>query len=195
VSWQGKDGKMIRFDKVSKSFGDKKVIDVLSFEISKGEKVCLTGPSGSGKTTALRLIMGFEKADQGEVLVDGRISAVFQEDRLFPTFTALENVKAVCDDEGLALQVLKTVGLLEDKDKLITQLSGGMARRVAIARALAYPFDILVLDEPFTGIDESRKNEIIGAILDEVKDKTLILVSHDEDECSLMCRRRINVEK
>ncbi|MBE6543357.1 MAG: ABC transporter ATP-binding protein [Ruminococcaceae bacterium] len=186
---------MIRFDKVSKSFGDKKVIDVLSFEISKGEKVCLTGPSGSGKTTALRLIMGFEKADQGEVLVDGRISAVFQEDRLFPTFTALENVKAVCDDEGLALQVLKTVGLLEDKDKLITQLSGGMARRVAIARALAYPFDILVLDEPFTGIDESRKNEIIGAILDEVKDKTLILVSHDEDECSLMCRRRINVEK
>lgn len=184
---------MIRFDKVSKSFEDKKVIEDLSFVIDRGERVCFSGASGSGKTTILRLVMGFEKADKGHVKVEGVISAVFQEDRLFRGFSAYENVRLVCDDDGIAEEMLKTVGLWEDKDKLITQLSGGMARRVAIARALAYDFDILILDEPFTGIDEERKKRIMESILERAKNKTLVFISHDEEECSFLCERRICV--
>lgn len=185
---------MIKFERVCKSFDDKKVIDDLSFVIEKGERVCLKGVSGSGKTTALRLIMGFERADGGKVTVDGKVSAVFQEDRLFRGFTAFENVRLVCGDDAIAHKALKTVGLSEDSHKLITELSGGMARRVAIARALAYDFDILILDEPFTGIDESRKKHIISSILEGLEGKTLILVSHDEEECKLMCERSIGVK-
>lgn len=186
---------MIKFDGVSKSFGDKKVIDNLSFVINTGDKVCIKGESGSGKTTVLRLMMGFEKTDSGKITLDGKISAVFQEDRLFNTFSAYENVRLVCDDDSTARQLLETVGLSEDSEKLITELSGGMARRVAIARALAYPFDILILDEPFTGIDESRKKSIIASIMKTVGDKTLILISHDSEECDLMCNRWIKIGK
>ena len=170
------------------------MIDDLSFEVKKGERVCIRGKSGSGKTTVLRLICGFEKADAGSLDVEGKISAVFQENRLFDSFTALENVKAVCGDESAAFEILEAVGLSDDIDKRITELSGGMARRVAIARALAYPHDILILDEPFTGIDEARKNLIISRILANSEGKTLVLVSHDENECRSMCDREIVIE-
>ena len=186
---------MIRFDRVSKSYGEKTVLSSLSFEIKEGERVCLSGESGAGKTTALRLICGFENADSGEVTLKGRISVVFQENRLFESFSAYENVRLVCDDDEKARQVLVAVGLWDDRDKLITELSGGMARRVAIARALAYPFDVLLLDEAFAGIDDQRKSVIEEYILKQVQGKTLILVSHDEAECEKMCEKRIMIKQ
>ena len=184
---------MIKFNEVSKSYGEKKVLRCLDLDIKEGERVCLMGESGSGKTTGLRLICGFEKSDSGKVEVKGKISAVFQENRLFAGFSAFENVNLVCDNKKLTEELLTSVGLWDDRDKLITELSGGMARRVAIARALAYPHDILILDEPFTGIDESRKHKIMDNILEKAAGKTLILVSHDEEECEYMCQRRINI--
>ena len=184
---------MIKFNEVSKSFGEKKVLHDLCLDIKKGERVCLCGESGAGKTTVLRLICGFEKADSGKVEVNGKLSVVFQENRLFSGFSAFENVNLVCDNKKLTEELLTGVGLWEDRDKLITELSGGMARRVAVARALAYPHDILILDEPFTGIDESRKHKIMDNILEKAAGKTLILVSHDEEECEYMCQRRINI--
>ena len=184
---------MIKFNAVSKSFSDKSVLNGLSFEITQGEKVCFSGVSGSGKTTVLRIICGFEKADSGSVSVTGRISAVFQENRLFESFSAYENVRLVCENDERTEEALRAVGMWDDKDKIITQLSGGMTRRVAIARALAYDFDILILDEPFTGIDEGRKKEIIDYIVEKSAEKTILLVSHDEDECSAVCQRKINI--
>ena len=90
---------MIRFNGVSKSYGEKAVLQDLTFQINDGEKVCLVGESGAGKTTALRLICGFEGADKGSVEVKGRISAVFQEDRLFENFSAYDNVRLVGSEE------------------------------------------------------------------------------------------------
>jgi NitT/TauT family transport system ATP-binding protein len=183
---------MIRFNGVSKSYGEKAVLRDLTFHIKDGEKVCLVGESGAGKTTALRLICGFEGADKGSVEVKGRISAVFQEDRLFESFSAYDNVRLVGGEEK-AQETLKAVGLWEDREKKVSELSGGMARRVAIARALAYPFDILLLDEAFTGIDDLRKGLIQEYILENLSGKTLLLISHDEGECDKMCDRRIKI--
>lgn len=182
---------MIKLEEVSLSFGKKKVLDNFSLRIENGEKVAITGHSGSGKTSLLRVIMGLEKPQKGTVKVDGRISAVFQENRLFENFSALENVVAVCDDREKGEKLLNEMFIGDSINKLPSELSGGMARRVALARALAYDHDILILDEPFTGIDNDTKEKLIEYInkfVDETG-KTLVLVSHDENECRKLCNR------
>ncbi len=185
---------MIKLENVSKSYGDKTVLDGINQTIEKGEKVSLKGASGTGKTTLIRLICGFEKADRGKITVDGKISAVFQENRLFDCFSVYENVYAVCDSKEKTEKHLRAVGLWDDRKKLVTELSGGMARRCAIARALSFDSDILILDEPFTGIDSERKYEIISHIKEHTKEKTIILISHDENECLALCQRQIKID-
>ena len=135
------------------SFGEKQVLDHFTADFGPGITL-LKAPSGYGKTTLLHTIAGLIIPDSGEIL--GRpekISLMFQDDRLFPWLTALQNIKAVCDDEALSRRLLEAVELSEEEKSKPASLSGGMRRRISFARALAYQGDLLLLDEPFKGMD------------------------------------------
>ena len=110
-----------------------------------------------------------------------RISYVFQEPRLFEWLTALENVSIVSNKEK-AKKLLSLMGLEDAFDKYPTELSGGMKQRVSIARALAYEPDLILLDEPFKGLDEELRREVADTLFKKVKGKTTILVSHDKED-------------
>ena len=119
-------------------------------------------------------------------------SVVFQEDRLFPSLTALGNVSLV-SDETTARRLLDLVGLHGSEDKYPDELSGGMSRRVAIARALAYGGDALILDEPFKGLDEANRRAAMDAVRAVSDDKTVLLVTHDAAEAEFFGGNRLSV--
>lgn len=177
--------KGIRLENVSKSYGEKKVLDNLSLFIPYGSVTAVTGGSGCGKTTLLRLICGLEKADSGTIsgVSKKEVSVLFQEDRLLPWLTALENVEAVIKDKKekpLAAQILSDLGLGDKKDlsSFPAELSGGMMRRVAIARALAYKSKVLILDEALRGLDE-KNFENAASVISRYRDgRTVISVTH-----------------
>lgn len=177
--------KGIKIENVSKSYGEKKVLDNISLFIPYGSVTAVTGGSGCGKTTLLRLICGLEKADAGNITGVSKkdVSALFQEDRLFPWMTALENVEAVIKDKkekSLAAQILFDLGLGDKKDlsAFPAELSGGMMRRVAIARALAYKSKVLILDEALRGLDE-RNFQNAADVIERYRDgRTVISVTH-----------------
>lgn len=171
----------IYFKRVSKRYGHKVVLHAIDWHISDYEIWQIDGPSGIGKTTLLRLLMGLEKPTSGQISGANilRFSAVFQENRLLPTFTAIDNVRLVScwpvgQIEQLLRQLLHTDNLLQP----VMELSGGMQRRVAIARALAAPSDILVLDEPFSGLDKKNILQAIYCIQQYRQERTIILSSH-----------------
>lgn len=168
--------KPIKINNISKSYGEKKVLRNLTLEIHTGTITVLRGASGCGKTTLLKILAGLEKQDSGTVELSGKISMVFQENRLLPWLTALENVAAV-SNKRTASKYLDLVGLGDNEDKFPEELSGGMCRRLAIARALSYGGDILILDEPFTGLDSELKTKISD--LFKVF-PTVILSTHDD---------------
>ncbi|MBQ8015216.1 MAG: ATP-binding cassette domain-containing protein [Clostridia bacterium] len=164
---------------INKSYQNKKILNDVSLEIPDKGIFGVFGPSGGGKTTLLRIICGLEKPDSGEIIGSKKFSVVFQEDRLMPEMTALENVAAV-SDEKTALGWLEKVGLSESVHKKPAELSGGMSRRVAIARALAFDADALILDEPFKGLEEELKEKTAGLISEYAQKRAVILVTHDE---------------
>lgn len=164
---------------ISKTYENKTVLKNISIEIPDCGIFGIFGPSGSGKTTLLRILCGLEKPDSGEILNPVKFSVVFQEDRLMPAMTALENVSAVCD-KGKARLWLEKVGLGGSLDKRPNELSGGMNRRVAIARAFAFDADALILDEPFKGLETELKEEISNLICEYAQKRPVILVTHDE---------------
>lgn len=163
------------------------IIENLSLTAAPGQPVCLWGPSGCGKTTVLRLVMGLEKPRSGKIIrPEGlRISAVFQEDRLIRTKTALENVALFCPEEE-AEEMLRRLGLGDGRNQRPAALSGGMRRRVALARALAHPFDLLVLDEALTGLDDDTKAICLDAIREAAAGKYLLLATHDRAEAEAL---------
>lgn len=172
---------MISFENVTKSF-EHKVIDDLSFEIKNGERFGIFGISGIGKTTLINLILGLEKEDSGNIYKDfSKASVIFQEDRLIDEISAFDNLKIVNDNARLIEETLRILNI-EDLQTPIAKFSGGMKRRVAIARALVFDGDILIMDEPFAGIDEENKNIAIDLIKKGFVGKTIILVSHDKDD-------------
>ena len=180
---------MIRFNDVTFSYGLRRpVLRHLSLTIETGERVHITAPSGQGKTTFLRLLLGLEKPRKGTVSLPEptRFSVVFQEDRLIESRSVLHNV-ALFSNEETARFYLTKLGLSEEaQGALPKELSGGMRRRVAIARALARPFDVLVLDEPTTGLDRETAAACLAVIDQAVGDKTLVLVSHDPSDGQLL---------
>lgn len=178
---------MIESKNVSVSFGDKKIIDNLCISLPDTGLVTFSGASGSGKTTLLRTLLGLQNYS-GEIIKDRKLtfSAVFQESSLLPWLTAAENVAAVCEinDNNLekAKELLSQVGFDEiDFDKLPYELSVGMARRVAAARAVMIDFDVLVLDEPFAGLDEDNISAVADLLLSQRNEKLIILVTHVGD--------------
>lgn len=186
---------MIKLDKISKSFGEKKVINNLSFHFEKGKKYGIMAPSGSGKTTLFRIISSLDTPDNGSVETNSpsTISYLFQEDRLFESFTAAENILAVGNKNFDT--VIKKLRLDEFLHKFPREISGGMKRRTALARALVRDADIYLFDEPFTGLDESLKEEIISYLKDALGGKTLILSSHDRYESEKLCDIILNFDQ
>ena len=188
---------MIVADKVSKRFGEKEVLKDFSLEIEQGSSVCLFGESGIGKTTLIRLLLGLILPDSGKITgVPQNCSAVFQEDRLCESFTAVRNIQiATGADKATALQALEELGIGRDDavNKPVSAFSGGMKRRVSIARALIAPSDLLVLDEPFKGLDRENLIRAAGFIVERTKNKTLIMVSHSEEEIELLRCKKIEM--
>lgn len=171
----------IRFEQVEKQFGSKAVLHALDWNIREQEIWWVEGASGTGKTTLLRLLMGLEKPSGGKILrsSDIRFAPVFQENRLLPAYNAIDNVCLVSDWDTAEIQTLLT-RLLPPADCLqpVGTLSGGMQRRVALARALAAPFDILVLDEPFSGLDSANIARVLDVIQIYAANQTIVLSSH-----------------
>ena len=173
----------IVIEHLSKKYGEKKVLEDLNLVLEAGKTYTMAGPSGCGKTTFLRILMGLEKADSGTITgVPGKISAVFQENRLSESFSALDNVMLVMNSENkkeTAAELLHALGLTDNLTKPVKTFSGGMKRRVALARALAADYDLLILDEPFTGLDAQNRELAIKVIEEYTKNRTVLLVSHD----------------
>lgn len=179
---------MIEIKNLSLSYEGERVIESFSLTLEKGEKIVLMGPSGCGKSSLLSAVAGLLTPENGSVKTGGRISFVFQEPRLLPWLSALENINSVLSDSPASLpeaqKWLDAVGLGSDSDKLPSELSGGMQQRVSIARALAYDGDILLLDEPSKGMDAETKAAVWEKILSAAEGKTSILVTHDEEEAA-----------
>lgn len=176
----------MQINHVYKSFDTKVVLQDISHTFQKGITL-LRGVSGEGKTTLLRIIAGLELPDKGEVVypVNRKISMVFQEDRLLPYYTGEENIAFVMGDRVYSEELAKKWGLWEAFDKKVAAYSGGMKRRIAMIRALSVPFDILLLDEPFTGLDEENKEKMFLE-LKSFPDAYILLVTHDNfvgDDC------------
>jgi sulfonate transport system ATP-binding protein len=183
------------------------VLAGLNLDIRSGECLVIVGASGSGKTTLLRILAGLEKADRGEVLIDGKAvsgigserAVIFQEPRLLPWASVLDNTAFGLEVRGFgksaaktkARKVLEVVGLSDFADAYPSQLSGGMAQRVGIARALTIRPEILLLDEPFGALDAMTKiamQEELSRIWREEK-VTMILVTHDLEEAIYLADR------
>ena len=184
---------MIELKNVSVAFGDRSVLRDCSFTLADGEHIALMGPSGCGKTTLLRLILGLQQPGSGSVSVSGRIACVFQEPRLLPWCSALENVNTVLSDKSetlaLARRRLADVALADAESLLPAELSGGMQQRLAIARALAYGGDIFLLDEPLKGCDSELRERLLDLLVRESAGKSLLLVTHDEYEARRLADR------
>ncbi len=168
-----------------KSFGDNSVLENVNITIKEGSITCIMGQSGKGKTTLLNILMGLEKADSGEILNMPKLkSAVFQENRLCESFSVLSNIRIVNDNvsDDTILSHLNAVGLKNEANQQVSTLSGGMKRRVALVRAIIAKKDILFLDEALKGLDENTKETTIQYILDNCKNTTVIMVTHQKDE-------------
>ena len=195
---------------LTRVFGQARALDQMSLEIAAGELVALLGPSGCGKTTALRIVAGFEYADAGEVLIDGRdisgvpaakrdMGMVFQSYSLFPNMNALDNVAF-----GLRMrkvggsvrrkragELLEMVGLSAQAGQYPHQLSGGQQQRVALARALAIEPRVLLLDEPLSALDAKVRQQLREQIrsLQQRLGTTTLFVTHDQEEALSMSDR------
>ena len=177
----------------------------VSFDVADGEMVALIGPSGCGKTTALRIVMGLERASAGRILVDGEAvngcghnrGIVFQHAELLPWLTAYENVAFGLEQKGMrgvelgdtVMRYLELVGLADSASRRPYQLSGGMQQRVGIARALAMSPDILIADEVTSALDVSIQAQILELFKRLQRDLglTLILISHDLAVVRYLC--------
>ncbi len=176
---------MILLENISVKFGKQSVINNLSFEFKNGVFYGITGPSGIGKTTLLGAIAGTVPLSGGKINADiSHISYIFQDPRLFPWLTAIENVECVCHDREKAKYYLSLL-LPEGMEKYPSALSGGMKQRVSIARALAYDAPLVLLDEPFKGLDIETKQTTIDIVTKHLRGRTAILVSHELSELAL----------
>lgn len=171
---------------ICKSFSGAPVLRDFSARFPAGAVSCVMAPSGAGKTTLLRILMGLERADSGELsgLEGRRLSAVFQEDRLCPWLSAAENILLVSPAlAGARVEsALTEMGLGDAAEQSVRELSGGMCRRVALLRALLAEAEILLLDEPFKGLDQETKASVIQVVRKYAAGKTVILVTHDPSE-------------
>lgn len=173
-----------------KSFDGKMVLDHVSLTLESGGTACLMAPSGRGKTTLLRCIAGLETPDSGQITdLPERIAYVFQEDRLCDGFSAVDNIrlvtgKALGEDE--IRRHLEELGLAGSLDQPVRELSGGMRRRVVISRAVCFGADLLLLDEPFKGLDDEARQQTADYILRHRGAAAILCVTHDREDAAAL---------
>lgn len=184
---------MIEFSHVKAGYPGKEIFSDLSLRFPEKGAVALMGPSGLGKTTLLRLMAGLMQPERGEIrgLEGKKIAFLFQEDRLLPWLTAEKNVSLVSDEE----KAKEWLGKMEIENAALfpREMSGGMQRRVSLARAMAYGGDILLLDEPFKGLDESLRARAAEKIRGQFP--LIVLSIHDKEEARLMGAEILDLEK
>lgn len=175
---------------ITKSYGEKVVLDDINIKIKGGAVTCIMAPSGAGKTTLLRILMGLEKPDSGSLtgLSDQRFSAVFQEERLCEDMTSIGNIRLVNPslEPAKISDELRRLGMRGCENQPVSELAGGMRRRVSILRALLAEYDVIFMDEPFKGLDSALKEDVISYVLEKTAGKTVIIVTHDRSEAELM---------
>lgn len=191
---------MIKALNISKSFGENVVLKNFSHEFSDGKVTAVLGKSGCGKSTLLNILMGLIPCDGGEVIrPEGcLISAVFQENRLCENLTPSANIRLVTGKRFSKAEIaeeLAKVGLSGCENKPVRELSGGMKRRTALLRALLAEYDVLFLDEPFKGLDEDTKQTVMNYCKEKTEGKTVILVTHDMDECEFLADEVLRLEE
>ena len=198
----------LRMSGVSRRLGGRTVVNTVSLEVEPGQVTCLLGPSGCGKSTTLRLIAGVDRPDEGEIQIDGRIVSsgsafieperrgvglMFQDFALFPHLSVRENVTfglrgSRAERRTRAMEMLERVELLPHADSFPHHLSGGEQQRVALARALAPRPKVMLMDEPFSGLDNRLRDGIRDQTLEILKDEgaAVLLVTHEPDEAMRM---------
>ena len=210
---------MLSVSNLSISFEVNHVLDGFNLNLESGDIFALLGDSGSGKSSALRFIAGLEKAKDGSVVLDGKdlsmsgvhsvrpeqreIGMVFQDYALFPHMNVFQNISFGIDHLAKDEKSLKVTSLLElislsgIEKKYPHQLSGGEQQRVSLARALANSPKLLLLDEPFSSLDKSHRDELIRDVRNILKKKsvTSILVTHDEKEAEVFADKIGKIEK
>jgi iron(III) transport system ATP-binding protein len=202
----------LTFEHVSHAYDQVLAVDDISLSIAREELVCLLGPSGCGKTTALRVAAGLEPLQHGRVLMNGRVVAdgtidvpperrnvglVFQDYALFPHLSVTENVafglagKSAAERKAGAVAALAQVGMRDYADAYPHLLSGGQQQRVALARALAPRPSVMLLDEPFSGLDRQLRNQVRDEALHVLKQcgAATLMVTHDPEEAMFMADR------
>ena len=203
---------VLKLEHVSHDFGEVRAVDDVTLCVGRGELVCLLGPSGCGKTTALRIAAGLERLQQGRVLIDGvpvgdqkhdvppedrSVGLVFQDYALFPHLDVKGNVAfglrgwSRRDRDARAYEVLEQVGMGQLADAHPHMLSGGQQQRVALARALAPNPKVMLLDEPFSGLDVTLRHTIRDETLNVLKTAgaATLMVTHDPEEAMFMADR------
>lgn len=177
---------------ISKAYGKNAVLTDVDVEVRAGEVLALRGVSGAGKTTLLMILSSLLKKDKGEIESEGGVSFLFQEDRLLPWLTAKENILYV-NKEADVSGLLRLVSLEDAENMYPDELSGGMKRRLAIARTLAGKGEVVFLDEPFTGLDEELRDETAQRVFEYLKDRAVILITHDSDEASRFATKELYI--
>ena len=193
----------VKIKNIKKSFGSREILNGIDITLEDDSIYCLMGPSGIGKTTLLRIMMGLEKPDSGviEGLEENDISVMFQEDRLLEWMDAVDNVALVRKEEKnknarkKTEEDLKLILPEECLHQPVAQLSGGMKRRVALARAMNFPSKLIILDEPFTGLDRQTKMEVIEYILKMRGKRILLAATHGADDAELLGAEIIRMEE
>lgn len=188
---------MIRLINVSKKYDDLEILKDFNISIEENKITCLFGRSGVGKTTIANIIAGLIPIDKGEMTgtEDAVFSYVFQEPRLLEWYNVYDNIDFVLKDiydnnkrKKIVNSYIEMVELTDYKLFKPRALSGGMAQRVSLARAFAYPSNVLIMDEPFKGLDVKLKKEMIALLLmlwNESK-RTVLFITHDVDEAVIL---------
>lgn len=203
---------MLKLSNLTKSYGEKKVVDDLSFTVNQGEAIGLLGPNGAGKSTTIRMITGIENCDAGDISYQGtrtdssrrilrrEAGLVPQEIAVYSDLSAYENVRFFCSLYGLrgdelkarVKEALEFTGLWERRKERPGKFSGGMKRRLNIACSIAHSPKLLIMDEPTVGIDPQSRNYILEAIKTlNQRGTTVIYVSHYMEEIESLCQRII----
>lgn len=171
--------KYLRLCELTKSYDEKRVVDKLTTEYDSGEMYYFESPSGSGKTTLFRMISGLEQPDSGSI--EGNITDVgylFQEDRLCEEYSAVKNIELITGSAYEAREALKELLPAEDAEKPCRELSGGMKRRVALVRAMVSGADLILLDEPYNGLDEENRTKVKAYLEVHGKDSIVLIATH-----------------
>lgn len=209
---------MLKANNIFKNYGDLPILKGVNLEITQKEVVCITGSSGAGKTTLLQILGTLDKADKGEVIIDGvnvnllkgnklarfrndKLGFIFQFHQLLPEFSAVENViipailggRNKSDSIAKAKQTLDFLGLSSRFNHKPAQLSGGEQQRVAVARAMINDPDIIFADEPSGNLDSKNSGELHDLFfqLKEEKDQTFVIVTHNEALANMADRKLV----